>query len=118
MNRINIVALMLLALACNPEGQHEEPWKENTVSYLKNPENLNDIAMYEPMEFSLPDTLAGDTAYSVEHLYKGLNVASREVRRKALIYFDPDWQVLGYENIDYLDPMTKAQRKGRPEDKE
>lgn len=111
MKKILVLILLAGLSACNQEPA--EPWKSATIDYLKNPEHLNDVAMYEPMEFELPDTLSGDTAYVVEHLYKGLNIASREVRRKARVYFNLDWKVLGYENIDYLDPMTKAQRKGR-----
>ena len=118
MNKITTLFSILILMACQGGDSSPEPWKEATINYLENPEHLNDVAMYEPIEFNLPDTLAGDTAYTVEHLYKGLNIASREVRRNARIYFDKDWNVLGYENIDYLDPMTKAQRKGRPEGQE
>ncbi len=115
MNKWICLSVVLITLACRG-NEDAEPWKNATTGYLKNPENLNDVAMYEPLDFGVPDTLSGDTAYSVIHRYQGLNIASREVRREARIYFDGAWNVLGYENIEYLDPMTKSQRKGEPAD--
>ncbi len=113
-----MLLLILLTSFYACQQKPAEPWKAATTEYLRNPEHLNDVAMYEPLAFELPDTLTGDTSYTVDHTYKGLNIASREVRRTARVYFNRDWQVLGYENIDYLDPMTKAQRKGRKEGEE
>lgn len=118
MKKLIIISLVLSAACAGNTQENQEPWKEAITTYLKNPEHLNDIAMYEPLEFEAPDTLAGDTAYAVVHMYKGLNIASREVRRRAIVFFDQEWQVMGYENVEYLDPMTKAQRKGRPEGQE
>jgi len=83
---------------------------------MTSPENSPDIFNYTPQSFSGLSSYEStvdnsDTCFVVEHEYKGLNVANREVKRKAEIYFDGNYEVIGYRNTIYYNPLNKDSLK-------
>jgi len=85
--------------------------------FLTTPENAPDIFNYTPLSFSELSEYSGagdsDTSFVVLHEYKGFNVANREVKRKAEVYFDSKYEVIGYRNTIYFNSLSKDSLKAR-----
>ena len=107
----------LLPAACSDtKSRNQAAVEERVIIYLTSPENAPDIFDYTPLGFSglseyKNDTLGSDTCFFIEHEYKGFNVANREVKRKAEIYFDGNYEVIGYRNTIYYNPLNKDSLK-------
>jgi len=86
-------------------------------AFIKDPSKPKDISGYQPVSFTPIDTLPGFTnpndslAFKMVHEYKGLNVASREVRRQVTFFFNENMEIVKEGETKYLDAMTKEEYK-------
>jgi hypothetical protein len=109
----------LFHVTCSDTKMKNQAAIEDRVNmYMTSPENSPGVFNYTPLSFSKLSSYKSekgnsDTSFVVEHEYKGFNVANREVKRKAEIYFDRNYEVIGYRNIFYYNPLNKDSLKSR-----
>ncbi len=119
-----ILILFLLIAGCESKTEKAARINNTTIhqrieDYFLNPKNnMMDIWGYHPLYYAPLDTLTNywidssmSASYHMIHVYEGKNVAGRNVKRTASVFFNNGLEVISIQNILYHNPVNKDSLK-------